>query len=441
MKHMRASREPSHLFREFGTPLGVLLCALVLLLSLGSGSALAQTTRQEELQSQIQTRQQEIQALEEQVKQHQRDLEVVGGEKQTLQSAVKTIDATRKKLSTDISLTERKIDTTNLSIEELGIEIKDKEIRIAQSRDAVGKIIRLLNEHSQATLMELMLANQSLSEIFTDADQLSRLEEEMGKQIGELKILQADLTKKKNDAEGAKKSLLTLNAQIQDQKRIADAKRREQAALLNETKNKEANYKKLLADKQAAIKQFAKELEDYENQLRYVLDPQSIPSIGSKALSWPLASVFLTQKFGSTQAAKRLYTSGTHNGIDFRAAVGTPVMSAASGVVVETGDTDKTCRGASYGRWILIRHNNGLSTLYAHLELIRVSKGDQVSPGTVIAYSGNTGYSTGPHLHFTVLASAAVRVDELPSSSCRNAVYRIPVASRTGYLDPEGFLY
>jgi murein DD-endopeptidase MepM/ murein hydrolase activator NlpD len=116
-------------------------------------------------------------------------------------------------------------------------------------------------------------------------------------------------------------------------------------------------------------------------------------------------------------------------------------MSAASGVVVETGDTDKTCRGASYGRWVLIRHNNGLSTLYGHLELVRVSKGEQVGPGSTIGYSGSTGYSTGPHLHFTVFASAAVRVDDLPSSSCKNAIYRIPVASRNGYLDPESYLY
>ncbi len=436
MKPQQDSSQQSRSFRKTAKFLVAFFCAFSFVLP-----AFAQTDKQIELKTQILTKQQEIQQLEEEVKQHQRDIEVVGDEKKTLQSAVKVIDVTRKKLATDITLTQRKIDTASLSIEELGIEIKDKEIRISRSKDAVGKIIRLLHEFSQETLIELMLANQSLSEVFTDADHLSRLEEEMAEQIVSLKALQTEFVKKKGDAENAKKELLDLNSRIQDQKRIADAKKKEQAALLTETQSKEANYKKLLADKQSRIKQFAKELEDYENQLRYELDPQSIPAVGSKALSWPLASVFMTQKFGSTQSAKRLYTSGTHNGVDFRASVGTPVMSAASGVVVETGDTDKVCRGASYGRWVLIRHNNGLSTLYAHLELIRVGKGEQVTPGSVIAYSGNTGYSTGPHLHFTVFASAAVRVDDLPSSSCKNATYRIPVSSRNGYLDPEGFLY
>jgi murein DD-endopeptidase MepM/ murein hydrolase activator NlpD len=301
--------------------------------------------------------------------------------------------------------------------------------------------VRLLHESSQESLVELMLANQSLSEVFTDADQLKRLEEEMSKQITELKILQADLSKKKEGAEFVKKDLQSLNAQILDQKRIADERRKEQAQLLAETKNKETNYKKLLEQKQASIKQFAKDIEEFENQLRIELDPNSIPRVGTKALSWPLDSVFVTQKFGSTKDAKRLYTSGSHNGVDFRASVGTPVRAAGSGVVVDTGDTDTTCRGASYGKWVLVRHNNGLTTLYGHLSLIRVNKGEPVAAGNAIGYSGNTGYSTGPHLHFTVFATAAVRVENLPSSSCKNAVYYIPVAPRNGYLDPEAYLY
>jgi murein DD-endopeptidase MepM/ murein hydrolase activator NlpD len=438
---MRPSRDyqrQKHSFRPelfFGVGVFLLLGSVT-----SPGVALAQTDRQVELKTQILTRQQEIQQLEEEVKQHQRDLEQVGGEKKTLQNAVKTIDATRKKLSTDITLTQRKIDTTILSIEELGIEVRDKEIRIDRSKEAVGKIIRLLHEFSQETLVELLFAHQSLSQVFTDADQLTRLKEQLSSQISDLKSLQDALLEKRRNAEAAKQELVDLNGRIQDQKRIADAKRKEQSTLLDETKNKETNYKKILSDKQERIKQFAKELEDYENQLRYELDPQSIPKVGTKALSWPLASIFVTQRFGSSQSAKRLYTSGTHNGIDFRAPVGTPVLSAASGVVVATGDTDAVCRGASYGRWVLIRHNNGLSTLYAHLELIRVGKGEQVVPGQTIGYSGNTGYSTGPHLHFTVFASAAVRVDTLPSSSCKNAVYTIPVSPRNGYLDPEGYL-
>jgi murein DD-endopeptidase MepM/ murein hydrolase activator NlpD len=156
--------------------------------------------------------------------------------------------------------------------------------------------------------------------------------------------------------------------------------------------------------------------------------------------------VLITQRFGKTVDAKRLYVSGSHSGVDFRASVGTPVYAVADGVVEGTGDTDQTCYKASFGKWVFIRHNNGLSTAYGHLSLIKVSEGARVKKGDLIAYSGNTGHSTGPHLHLTVYASYGVdggegaRVTERPSEACKGAVYRMPLAPTNAYLDPLLYL-
>ena len=119
---------------------------------------------------------------------------------------------------------------------------------------------------------------------------------------------------------------------------------------------------------------------------------------------------------------------------------GTEILAAAGGVVEGAGDTDLTCKWASYGRWVMIRHGNGLATLYAHLDLIKVSEGQVVNAGDLIGYSGNTGYSTGPHLHFTVFASQGVQVSSLKSQACAGATYRIPIAPRDAYLDPQVYL-
>jgi murein DD-endopeptidase MepM/ murein hydrolase activator NlpD len=73
------------------------------------------------------------------------------------------------------------------------------------------------------------------------------------------------------------------------------------------------------------------------------------------------------------------------------------------------------------------------------LSLIKVNPGDNLSAGDLVGYSGNTGYSTGPHLHFTVIVSSAVQIDNLPSKSCPGAVFRIPVAAQNAYLDPEAY--
>ncbi|MGW1025854.1 M23 family metallopeptidase [Streptomyces sp. NPDC002577] len=89
-----------------------------------------------------------------------------------------------------------------------------------------------------------------------------------------------------------------------------------------------------------------------------------------------------------------LWSSGTHTGIDFHAASGTPVHSVGSGTVVTAG------WGGAYGNQIVIKMNDGTYTQYGHLSSIAVSVGQKVTPGQQIGLSGATGNVTGPHLHF-----------------------------------------
>lgn len=121
-------------------------------------------------------------------------------------------------------------------------------------------------------------------------------------------------------------------------------------------------------------------------------------SAARHCLAWPLAAHTLT--------AGWYYSDGSlHRAIDLRAAVGTPVYAAEDGTVtiayswsgvVTSGDTN------SYGNMVRIDHAGGLATLYAHLDVISVNAGQAVRKGQLIGRSGNTGNSTGPHLHFEV---------------------------------------
>jgi len=96
-----------------------------------------------------------------------------------------------------------------------------------------------------------------------------------------------------------------------------------------------------------------------------------------------------------------IITQGKHDttAVDFGAPVGTSVKAAAAGKVtlVNSGGY-----GGGYGTYIIISHSDGTQTLYAHLSSVAVAVGDSVNQGEVIAKSGNTGRSTGPHLHFEV---------------------------------------
>jgi len=122
-----------------------------------------------------------------------------------------------------------------------------------------------------------------------------------------------------------------------------------------------------------------------DRRIRQVLLPTSLPIQGSGVGSG----------FG-VRADPIAGVSAMHEGVDFSAEVGTPVVSAAGGVVVEAD------RHPQYGNLIEIDHGNGFTTRYAHLSKIGVRSGQLVKRGQLIAASGNTGRSTGPHLHFEV---------------------------------------
>jgi len=94
-------------------------------------------------------------------------------------------------------------------------------------------------------------------------------------------------------------------------------------------------------------------------------------------------------------------TQGVHgyNGVDLGAAEGTPFMASAPGEVIVARASGWN---GGYGQYIVIRHDNGTQTLYAHASGIVVGIGQRVVQGQVIGYVGSTGRSTGPHLHFEI---------------------------------------
>ncbi len=430
----------SHSFPICSASIGFACILATVALSLHINDASAQTSHADELRQSISDRQSEIQKLEDEIAGYQKEIDSLGGEKKTLQNAIKMLDITRSKLNKDIQLTEKKIAQTNTNIALLSQQIDDKEQRIEVSKSAISQIIRSIDASSQSSLVEMLLSANSLSGFLQETDELSRFQENINDNLKTLSRYKDELDQTKNTYESQKKDLSQLSGRLGDQKTLADQERKEQTSLLGQTQQKESNYKTLLDQKMARKKQFELEISDFEAQLKAEIDPNSYPPPGTKVLSFPVVQPFITQKFGKTVDAKRLYVSGTHNGIDLRAGVGTPIMAAADGAVVGTGDTDKTCRWASYGKWILIRHQNGLSTLYGHLSLIKVASGQSVSRGDLIGYSGQTGYATGPHLHFTVLVSSAASIDDIPSKSCPGAIFHMPAAPPNAYLDPEAYL-
>lgn len=398
------------------------------------------------LQSQIKDRSDRLGAIEAEIAKFELQLMEVGAEKKTLQSAINQLELERKKISAEINKTENLISSTDLEINKLILEISRAQNDIDRTEDAISEIIRAQYKSGEETLVEVLLSHDHLSDFWSTYEAHESVRNTMSAKVAELNSFRALLEESRNANEEKRAQLSSLRTQYSNQSTVLTNNQAEQTELLVATKNEEQNYQQLLAERQTARELILKELRDFESQLQFILDPNTIPPPGTAVFSWPLQNIIITQYFGGTEFAARnagVYGGRPyHPGVDFGAPRGTAIHAPLTGTVRATGNTDIVPGCYSWGKWTLIDHANGLSTLYAHQDVIGVSPGQKVSTGDVIGYVGNTGFSTGPHLHFTVYAKDGVNVrkfNEIKTvTSCGPA--STPVAATEAYIDPMQYL-
>jgi murein DD-endopeptidase MepM/ murein hydrolase activator NlpD len=416
------------------------------------------------IQSQIDAHNKQIADLQKEIAQYQQTLNTLGAQHQTLQSAIKTIDVSRQQTSTQIKVTQNKMDASTLRLEQLSGQITQKEYQIQLDRKSVAQSLRDLEMADGDSMVERIFASGTLADAWSAADTALAVSDALRANAAELAGVTAQLGAQKADESSTRDKLAKLNAELASQKHSLDVNKAEKDKLLSQTKSQESSYQSLIAQKKAQEKAFEAELSQLQAQLKSV-SQASIPVVQTGVLAWPYSPTFaagcssksgalgnvhcVTQWFGNTAfAASGAYNGSGHNGIDIGMPIGTPITAALSGTVLGTGNTDlaHSASGAqcySFGKWVMIKHANGLATLYAHLSQIGVSAGQSVSTGQTIGYSGMTGYATGPHLHFGVYASAGVQIMTLNQfkgavTPCANAT--MPVAPLNAYLNPMSYL-
>lgn len=400
----------------------------------------------DKLQQDIADRGSRLAEIEKEIAKFEADLKVVGAEKQTLQKAINQLVLERKKVTAEIARTENLISSTDLEINKLILEISKTEKSIDQIESAIAEIIRTQYREGEVTMVELLLNHHQLSDFWSTFEAHETVRNSMSVKVSELSSLQRLLDEKREENTDKRSELVSLQSQYKDQNNVLSSNQAEQSDLLEVTKNEEQNYQRLLAEKQEARDQIIKDLRDFEAKLQFILDPNTIPTPGTAVFDWPLKNVVVTQWFGGSEFAKRnpgIYGGRAyHPGIDMGTPRGTAIHAPLSGTVRATGNTDLVPGCYSWGKWTLVDHANGLSTLYAHQDVISVSPGQKVTTGEIIGYTGNTGYSTGPHLHFTLYVKAGVTVRQFNEiktvTSCGPA--STPVAATEAYVDPALYL-
>lgn len=417
----------------------------VLLFLVGALLVHAQST--DELKANIDSLSSKIQSLDKEIEEYAHKITNTQGEAKSLKAALRSLELRRALLSKEIDKTRLTIYQTQSSISVTEQKIGVTVTKLDKNKNALAETLRSLvyQDETIPVFVRTLSKGSRLSDMVEDLKHSQDVSIAIHDKVNILTSTKNDLTTQKTIFQESKVKLENLNAALADQKKLVEVTAQEKTGLLITTKNKESEYQKLLADRRKKKGELEAEMLGIESKLRVLVDSSKLPQIGKGVIHYPISPVIITQYFGNTPFASKnpqVYNGGGHNGVDFSAHVGTAVMAAQAGTVIGTGDTDRACSGVSYGKWVLIRHTNGLSTLYAHLSVVQASVGQTVISGEKIGLSGNTGYSTGPHVHFTVYASDSVHVTgptEYKSKVCGTYLI-MPIAPINGYLNPLSYL-
>ena len=173
-----------------------------------------------------------------------------------------------------------------------------------------------------------------------------------------------------------------------------DTQNAESASTLSEKEQLEQEYEELMQISQ-----------DITDMIRRLESGGQLSGRGSGSMIWPVRGE-ITSYFG-WRTHPIFGTQKYHSGMDIAVDYDVPVMAADNGQVIYAGWM------SGYGYTVMLDHGDGLVTLYAHNNEVNVSEGSSVYKGQTIAFSGSTGYSTGPHVHFEVRINGT-RVDPAP---------------------------
>ncbi len=392
--------------------LSLVLCVAFFVGSFGS-TLTAQAKSTSELRSEKQKIQQEIDnaqsklnKLSEEKKKNQEYLETLRSKINLMQDKIDSLEDDKAALQAEIDAIEAKITQTEQDITDAQAKIDQKQAEFDQTYQVYCQRLRAMYVSGSASTLEVLLTCNDLSSMLTRAQMVksvsqqdSAILDDLMKKMQEIEKEKKKLEEKRNELQEDKTQLESNKKELQDSINEIDASKSEldkEVAECNEVmkelSSQSSEYMELIETNQA-------QLEQVESEIRAAAARASRGSgsisgsvgSGSGELGYPTDSRTISAGYPN-------YSSGGyHGGIDFPVGTGSNVYAAASGTVILVKYLNY-----SYGRYIMIDHGDGLSTLYAHNSSILVNVGDHVSRGQVIAKSGSTGNSTGPHCHFEV---------------------------------------
>jgi murein DD-endopeptidase MepM/ murein hydrolase activator NlpD len=369
-------------------------------------------------------KQDQIDAINAKIKAYKQIIDLKQRQGSTLADQIVSLETQVSKLELEIKTNKEKITSLEEEAAILSSRIKEKELLFNNQKQILSELMRVYySDYSDGKAVLVFSSDETLS--FLSQENWTT---EVGNKISDLldsvRTLKESLIAERASLYDKKKEADDLHAKLTTQNDYLESTKTNKAQLLAKTQAEATKYDTLVGDLQKERDEIENEISSLESGKLDELNLKDMPSFKHGLLAYPFKTHTVSQGYGKTRFAQSsgFYKNGFHNGLDFAAPVGTSVMAAADGKVVAIGNNGKY----AYGRYIAIDHGNGIVTMYGHLSAYKVSRGQTVKEGDVIAKSGNTGNSTGPHLHFTVFSAKSF---DIVASKIVSSLKDIPVGA------------
>ena len=353
----------------------------------------AQAADTSELEQQIREYQKQQADLAAQIKDLDRQLKSIAGDKAQALEQKRLLDRQISAKVQEIQSTESIIAQYDALIADEQAKLEDTQAKEEIQYELFCKRVRAMEEAGTVSYWSILFDSADFVDLLDRATFVSEIMEADNKIMDDLAALRKSIEAQKAELETSRADQQTQRDALVAQKKELDAKEADAAALVQKIQSQESEYQ----SSRDALKREEEEVEAQiikkQKEIQAKIAAGQISFDPGTGWQWPVPGRYkITSTFGP-----RIHPitglPGNHTGTDVAAPKGTAILAARGGVV-----TISTYNN-SYGNYVVVQHDNGIATLYAHMSSRAVSEGQIVTQGQTLGYVGSTGSSTGNHLH------------------------------------------
>lgn len=377
---------------------GGLAIALVVALILSLFPQVGQAADPSSIQQELEALQAEADEIDRQQKELQQQIDNNTSQVESVIDQKKTLDQQIRLIYEEIENINGQIQVYNQMIVSQQEELDAALLRQKELTEQYTARIRAMEKNRHKSYWSVLFEADSFADFIDDLHMMADIARADQKMMEDLETAAREIENAQIELSAEKAGLDAQRAALVENQNELDQKNAMANLLLDELNDSTSEMQELMEEYERKEAELSDEIADKEKE--YTDAISGVPSPGDTSSSgwlYPLPNrVPITDAYGwRNHVITGKYSF--HHGVDFAAGMNTPIYASRSGTVSEAVPDDEI-----YGNYVTINHGDGYSSLYAHMTYYTVSDGEYVKQGQVIGYVGSTGWSSGPHLHFSI---------------------------------------